>query len=292
MPAKWFLCPDGERIKITECLQQCRMADELPAGRCLLRRTLCLIAEQKLWTGVPSTTQLLKGTREAYLEIKTDYSISPQDSLWRVHGSKGHSALAEYNDNALSEERLHDERCSGAFDYYDAEVQLLCDTKFWGSYRIMRALGLKQIEVKTGEVYKTGPNKGKPKTRKEWVDGGNPDLRNEELQLNDYRMKLEAAGFPVKGMFIEAIARDGGCYIARNRGVEQNGILIPVRRLPDEEVKQFFEGKHKLLMEALKTETVPPKCTTVESWEGRKCQKYCNVRETCQALSTQVKEAV
>lgn len=295
MPAKWFICPDSERTLIADCLNQCRICDQLPAGRCLSIRTLRAIAEQRSWEGKPSTTQLLKGTREVYLEITTDYAIDPQDSLFRVHGSKAHAFLDQFTgDNELGEERLHDEICSGQFDFYDSETQTLYDIKTWGSYRIMRALGLKQVEVPTGEVYKSdckNGKKGQPKTRKEWVEGGEPDLFNEEIQLNDYRMKLEAIGFPVKAMFIEAIARDGGCYIAKNRGVEQNGMLIPIRRLPDETVKQYLENKRMLLMNALESGMIPIPCTRYETWEGKKCEKYCNVRETCRALQI-TKEAV
>lgn len=291
MPAKWFICPDGEQVEIKKCLNNgCRMADKLTAGRCLLRRTLSLIAEQRPWAGTPTTTQLLKGTREAYLEITTDYAINPFDALWRVHGSKGHYALEKYNDNALSEERLYDEVCSGAFDYYDAETQILADTKFWGSYRIMRALGLQQVEVETEEFYKSGAKKGQPKTRKEWVEGGEPELFNEEIQLNDYRMKLEAAGFPVKAMFIEALARDGNTWIASKRGINQNAVIIPVRRLPDEEVRAYLQVKHDALMKALETGVLPPLCNEQETWQGRKCEAYCNVREACKAQEQ--KEAV
>lgn len=265
----------------------------LPAGRCLSIRTLRAIAEQRPWTGVPSTTQLLKGTREAYLEITTDYAINPQDALFRVHGSKAHAFLDQFTDaNELGEERLTDEISSGQFDFYDPETQTLYDTKTWGSYKVNKALGLQQVEVPTGEVYKTGAKKGQPKTRKEWVKGGEPDLFNEEMQMNDYRMKLEAAGFPVKQMFIEALVRDGNTYIASGRGVQQNGILIPVRILPDDEVRHYLQHKRDALLQALETGIVPPICDQRERWAdnpnmmGRKCEKYCNVREACMELLT------
>lgn len=282
MPAKWFQCPDGGNIAITDCLQSCRIADQLPAGRCLSLRTLRLIADQRKWNGIPSTTQLLKGTREAFLEIATDYTINPQDELFRVHGTKAHRILEEYHDNALGEERLTDEISSGQFDFYDPELQALYDTKTWGSYKIMKALGLKQVEVDTGEVYKTGAKKGQPKTRKEWVEGGEPDLFNEEIQLNDYRMKLEAAGFPVKQMFIEAIARDGNTYIAQSRGITQNGVLIPVKILDNDQVKEYLAAK-RLCLEVAIDGIMPNKCNSRESWDGRKCERYCRVKETCQA---------
>jgi hypothetical protein len=287
MPAKWFICPDENKTLITDCLTTCRIADQLPAGRCLSLRTLRLIADQREWTGVPSTTQLLKGTREAYLELVTDYALNPQDELWRVHGSKAHQLLEQYHDNALGEIRLTDEICSGQFDFYDPDDQILYDSKTWGSYKIMKAMGLQQVEVETGEVYKSGEKKGKPKTRKEWVEGGAPDLFNEEIQLNDYRMKLEAAGFPVKAMFIEALCRDGNTWMAAKRGIQQVGVLIPIRRLPDEEVKRYLRIKAMYLNVALHPDCSPnscvvDKCNERENWQGRKCEKYCRVREACQ----------
>lgn len=287
MPARFFICPDGQQIEITDCLAGCRMAGELPAGRCLSLRTLRLIGEQREWTGKPSTTQLLKGTREAYLEITTDYSLNPQDELWRVNGSKVHKLLEQYHDNALGEERLHDEICSGQFDFYDATDEALFDTKNWGSYKIMKALGLQQIEVPTGEVYKTGPKKGQAKTRKKWIEGGEPDLFNEEIQLNDYRMKLEAAGFPVSKMFIEALCRDGNTYMAKQRGVEQAGVLIPIRKLTDREVKNYLWVKALALDAALTLGiTATEKCDARERWAvgdepGRKCLRYCRVSHSC-----------
>lgn len=291
MPAKWFQCVDGNTTLITDCLNSCRITDQLPAGRCLSLRTLRLIGEQREWKGIPSTTQLLKGTREAFLEITTDYTLNPQDELWRVNGTKAHRILEEYHDNALGEERLSDEICSGQFDFYDPDTQILFDLKTWGSYKVMKALGLRQVEVETGEIYKTGAKKGQPKTRKEWVEGGEPDLFNEEIQLNDYRMKLEATGWPVRQLFIEALARDANTYIARNRGVEQAGILIPVRILPDEDVRSYLTAKRNALLNCFNhveegNKHQPPFCNRRERWAegpgpGRKCARYCRVATSC-----------
>jgi hypothetical protein len=287
MPAKWFLCPDGEEIEIKKCLTEgCRIGQSLPAGRCLSVRTLRLIADQRPWTGVPSTTQLLKGTREAYLEITTDYAINPQDALFRVHGTKGHGVLDKYTGmSELGEERLRDEISHGTFDFYDDGV--LYDTKTWGSFKVQKALGMRQAEVATGEVYKTGEKKGRPKTRKEWHPGGRKDRLHTAIQLNDYRMKLEALGFPVKAMIIEALVRDSGLMIANMRGIQQNGILIPINRISDHWIKRYMAAKRKALLTALETKTLPPLCRHSERWQGRKCnEKYCNVNKACAALSS------
>jgi hypothetical protein len=136
--------------------------------------------------------------------------------------------------------------------------------------------------VLTGEVYKTGDKKGRPKTRKEWQEGGVKDRLDWAIQLNDYRMKLEALAFPVRQMAIEALCRDGGTYIAKNRGITFNGALIPINRISDHWIERYMRAKNRALMGALETGQVPPRCSWRETWAGRKCQKYCNVVQECQ----------
>jgi hypothetical protein len=282
MPATRFKCPDGEVIFIPQCLKQCRMEQ-----RCLSRRTLRMVADQRPWNGEPSTTQLLKGTREAYLEItETDYALDPMGELFRVLGSKAHAYLEEFTDNELSEERLRDNIASGQFDFYDPDEKALYDTKTWGSFKVARALGFttERVDIPTGEFYKTGEKKGQPKTKKQTnIVQGKPDMPETEIQLNHYRMMLESAGFPVEKMFVEAIIRDGNTFTAKNRGIDMNGKLIPVRFIPDEDVKAFLGQKRDNLLWALETETMPSPCSPDESWEGRKCKDYCRVAKFCDA---------
>jgi hypothetical protein len=287
MPATMFTCPDGQTVQMDWCLNvECRMG-----RRCLSKRTLRMIAEQRPWTGEPSTTQLLKGTREAYLEItESNYSLDPMGELFRVLGSKAHAFLEEFTDNELTEERLHDDICSGQFDFYDPETCSLVDTKTWGSYKVMKALGYRQETIETGEVFKSGARKGQAKTKKITVKA-EPDMKETEIQLNDYRMKLEAAGFPVKEMFVEAIVRDGGTYMAIGRGVDKNGYLIPVKFMPDDEVREYLKAKRDALLTALETGEMPPPCTDEERWAdkegpGRKCLGFCRVARFCEYGNT------
>ena len=286
MPAEFFTCVDGTNTLITDCLNNCRLSATLPAGRCLSLRTLRAIADQRAWNGTPSTTQLLKGTREAVLEILTDYAIAPDGSLFRVHGSKAHAFLEQYTGgNEYGEERLTDDFSSGMFDYYDSGT--LYDTKTSGSYKVMKVLGLRSVDVETGEAYKSGAKKGQPKTRKEIVDGGVPDRLDWAIQLNDYRMKLQQilpAGERVQQMCIEALVRDGGTYIARERGIERNGYLIPINFISDHWVSRYMRTKAERLQDALTTGIIPQWCNHRETWGGRKCEKYCNVRVACELI--------
>lgn len=279
MPATRFVCLDKNEIDINDCLNKgCRIT--LPGGRCLTVRTLRMIAEQRTWTGKPSTTQLLKGTREAYLELTTDYAIDPQDAIFRIIGSKSHGVLDCYTgENELGEIRLEDDNSTGQFDFYDNG--LLSDTKTSGSYKVMKALGYQQVDVPTGEVYKTGAKKGQPKTRKEWVEGGAKDRLDWAIQMNDYRMKLERCGFPVNQMVIEALCRDGNTYIAQSRGITFNGTLIPINRISDHWISLYMKTKADRLIKALETNKTPGRCNGRENWGGRKCDRYCNVKEAC-----------
>lgn len=275
---KYFQCPGGDIIDISECLS--------PGGcpysnRCLSLPTLRYISTQREWTGVPSTTQLLKGTRKAYLEIvRDDLVMRPLDRMFALLGTKTHSGLEQHTDNMLAEERIFDEMSSGQIDTYDAESKTLYDYKTAGSYAVMKALGIKMVDTPTGEFYKSGAKKDQPKTRKVQVFG-EPDMKDWTLQLNDYRIKLESQGFPVEKMFIEAIVRDGNTIASRSRGVMENAYLIPVPILPDEEVKAYFSAKSVALTNALKNKELPSACSNEECWDGNMCKNFCDVWESC-----------
>ncbi len=280
MPLKWFKCRDGKQIEASQCLKKCRIADKLPGGRCLTVRTLRFIADERVWNGTPSTTQLIKGTREAFLEITENYALDPQSAIFRIIGSRGHAVLDKYvGDNELGEERIKDEISSGQFDFY--ENGQLSDTKTSGSYKVMRAKGIYQVEVPTGEIYKSGAKKGQPKTRKEFREGGRKDRLDWAIQLNDYRMKLESLGFPVTSMVIEVLCRDGGTYIAESRGIFTNGELIQINRISDQWVRRYMNKKYQRLMTALETGKLPPRCSYRETWNRKKCEKYCTVSDKC-----------
>ena len=284
-----FICPDLHECKIEDCLKSCRMADKLSAGRCLSVRSLGAIAEQRVWNGTPSTTQLLNGTREAYLTIKCDYSIDPQDYVYALFGTKVHALLEDYTpDNGLSEERLFDDVSSGAFDFYQDGV--LYDVKTYGSYAVAKTLGLVEKMIPDG-VYKTSKagkyNKGDIKYKKIFVEGGIHKRFNLMVQLNDYRMKLEKCGFNVDKMVCEILVRDGGTYIASSRGVHQKALLVTINKISDHWISAYMKEKARRLQEALATDTLPPPCSPRERWYDKntarsgKCANFCPVRFQC-----------
>ena len=148
VPAKYFRCPDGQEIEIRKCYKKCRMKE-----RCMVLPVLKAVGKTRPWKGKPSVTQLIKDTRQTYLEIVNDYTIDPQKSIASMIGTNSHS-LMEGNcpNNYLSEVRLEDDITSGQFDAYDMTTKTLIDFKFFGAYRIMRAIG-KTLKWKVNGVW-------------------------------------------------------------------------------------------------------------------------------------------
>lgn len=289
MPYSRFICPDLQETQIADCLKECRIKDTLEGGRCLSIRSLMGMAEQREWNGKASTTQLLRGIRESWLVIKHDYAIDPQSKIFAMFGTKMHDVLDGFTpEDGLSEQRLHDEHSSGAFDFYHNEV--LLDLKTYGSYAVAKTLGLQEILVPDGfyKTTKAGKYKaGDPKMKKKYVLGGRRNRLDLAIQLNDYRMKLESAGYPVREMQCEMLVRDGGTYIAMQRGVIFKGCLAVINKISDIWIKRFMKRKSLLLKHFLAENTLPPVCRPRERWynpqngTSLKCASYCDVRFIC-----------
>lgn len=294
MPIIGFICPDGERILFDDCFKECRLKSDLPCERCKALPFLKRASKQKTWNGVPSTTQLLQGTREAWLKITREYFINPDKSVYALLGNHVHSVLDKFGQgDHLTEERLIDDICSGAFDFYDGETQTLYDYKTWGSYKVMKALGISSYETpetdENGNVVlkKSGKNKGEPKMKKVWVNGdiaAKADaLLETSIQMSNYRDKLLSvlpSGYTVKKMAVQAISRDSGLMVSIKRGIEENAPLIPINGISSHWVNKYLNRKKELLLEALEKDYAPP-CRKRETWQGKKCKDYCDVVEHC-----------
>ena len=295
MPAIGFVCPDGLTATLKDCFTECRIKDELPCGRCKALPYLRKAASQREWTGEPSTTQLMTGTREAWLKITRDYYINPDDRAFAILGTSAHGILDRFgHGDHLTEERLRDEICSGAFDFYDGDSETLYDYKTSGSYKIQGALGMgytdePETDPFTEEVLvKTrGKNKGQAKTKRVWnnddIATRGTTLLDFSIQLSNYRDKLKAVlpeGYTVKRLAIQFIARDGGLMVSTKRGIEQKAPLVPVNGISSHWIRKYFARKRELLFKALQDDHSPI-CRHRERWYGRKCQQYCDVREAC-----------
>ncbi len=291
-----FICPDQQKVAITECMEKCRMGE-----RCLTKPTLKAVARQREWNGIPSTTQLLRGTYEAMLMIKANYAENPKESMFKLLGTGVHKGLDDEatEEGTLGESQLQRQvldGVSGLADLLETEngLNILTDYKVSGSFKIAKALGLYFVLRETDEVYKargsiTMPDgtkrdmkPGDKKMEKVWVTNfKNQDCRDWILQLNHYRLMLEAAGRTVHMMRIQAIARDGGTMAAANWGITERVYMIPIPILPDAEVTAYFAAKRDALIAAVEMGDWDTKCSPEETWDSRKCKSFCNVREFC-----------
>jgi len=290
MSLKYFICPSGQKVQIKDCLSKCHKSE----GRCLSLPTLMEIADTRPWTGSPSTTELLNGTRLSFLQITKNYAVSPYERAFALLGTQHHRRLEKIAEkiNALSEERLQGE-VSGILDLLvpdemaSDERYILMDYKTSGSFKVAKALGLvrRKVPDPSGEVYKTSGKWGKAGDTKMVTiyepDESVVDMWDWELQVNNYRLMVQACGFPVSKMVIQATVRDGGTMVAQNRGIVENIYLIPVQRLADSYVQDYFSTKRVALLSALETGRMPAKCNSKENWDGKRCEGFCPVKEFC-----------
>lgn len=282
MPATKFVCPNGQEVAIETCLENCPNKT-----RCMFLPTLRAIAkssDRKL--DEPTVTELLVGCREIYLKKTSDYAVNPQQTLYALYGQAIHTINEGHTDgDILAEIRLHNDTTSGKFDMYgkilDEDEGVLGDLKVTSSYKIMKALGYYKKSVPTGEVYKTGPKKGQPKFRQELFKDGVKHVLEWAIQLNYYRMLLEAEGFTVNRMYIQAMCRDTNLRIAAERGIDQTVYVIPINKISDRWMVRYFSFKSRKLKNALKAKELPPVCSDKERWHDRKCLDYCDVGSIC-----------
>ena len=282
MSATKFICPDGEHININDCLQACPYSQ-----RCMFLPTLRAVAnslDRKI--DEPTVTELIAGTRETFLKKTTDYAVDPASVLYALQGQAIHSINERHTQgNILSEERLKDDITSGQFDLFgkilDNNDGVLGDLKVTSSFKLMKALGIYKQKVATGEFYKSGLKKSLPKFRSELRFDGVRDLLDWAIQLNYYRMLLEHAGFSVHRMFIQALCRDSGLRIAQERGISKPIYIIPINKISDHWLNLYFQHKAKLLREAIRSNILPPVCSSRERWGDKKCLGYCAARQNC-----------
>ena len=292
MPATKFICPNGKRVRIGECLRSCEK-------RCMFLPTLRAVADSlDRNIAEPTVTEQIAGVRETYLKKTSTYAVDPASILYALHGQAIHSINEQQTQGAiLSEERLKDDITSGQFDLFgkilDGDDGVLGDLKVTSSFKLMKALGIYKVKVDTGEVYKSGLKKGQPKFKTELRFDGVRDLLDWAIQLNYYRLLLERAGFKISRMYIQAICRDASLRIAAERGIDKPVYIIPINKISDHWLTRYFQHKAKLLREAMATKTLPPVCSFRERWGNRKCLDYCAARENCpyaQRLQSQNKE--
>jgi hypothetical protein len=276
MPLTKFICPDDKEVFISQCMTQCRMQ-----SRCAPLPYLRACADAREWTGKPSVTQLIRGTRESYLLIKGEYAVRPSNEAFALFGTGVHKALESYpGEDSISEHdtsiELNGITITGTADYVQKEGEFysLWDYKTSGAFKVKKALGLKSRKEKlmNGETRVITETVPEDVDMDDWVK-----------QLNMYRIMIERENpdISVSHQYIFSIVRDGGLQATRNYGIEDNIYTIPVPIVDDEKILDYFSMKAKALMSFLERDELPPVCTYEECWGGRKCAKYCNVYNLC-----------
>ena len=275
MPLKGFKYPDGERISLDDVKE--RNVDIERMGMAL--PTLLYMSEQRENDRPPSTTELISGSCQAYLQRTEDYYINPQGNAFSLAGTIHHNKLEDSaSSGMMAELSLEYKGITGIVDLYDNKSKTLIDYKNTGSYKASQILGLQSTqEEHPTEVYKRGPKIIKVFYR----DPVTADFGDWGWQINFYRLMLEKNGYEVNNMYLQMTIRDGGVHAAKSRGVYNNIYLVEVPYINDDVLRKKFLDKRDILISSLESKTVPTMCTPEETWDGRKCERYCPVREVC-----------
>ncbi len=254
---KYFICPDGQKRAITECLEKCPR----PSGRRLSLPTLYELGNNRPWNGKTSTTMLLNPTRQEYLKITKDYAIIPQERAFALLGSRHHYRLdimAKKIAELQSEKKAENVINTGTLDLLEPDELnegkwKLIDYKTWGAFSVVKIL-----------------------------DKDSYERYSASLQLNDYRIMVEPLGFEVSRMLWQITVRDGGTKTFREHKLDNKMPMVEADLIDNDAVLDYFYQKNKALMDALAKQELPPLCSFDERWHGRRCAgNLCEVHMFC-----------
>lgn len=240
--------------------------------------------EERAWTGLPSVTMLAHGERETWLKITEPYTLDLDTTAWMIFGTAGHYILDDGSEN--NEVKLSNEFVYGTTDCISGNR--LWDFKFTGSYKAAKALGItkvaEEIKDENGNVilYKTGEKAGQVKTRQVVSQGTQSDIDEWIMQLNCYKYLYEQTDDPITELAIFMIVRDAGTMEAKNRGIMRPFYKVSIPILETEVVRNYIESRSKAIQKYFISNTLPPLCDKIYTWDGRKCcSEYCAVYNNC-----------
>lgn len=287
---KWFKVKKGEDWVFYDVKDVFagKHLDDLPFPMSYLK----MIADERPWTGKPHVTDLINGPRLTYLKSVADYAVDPDDGSFRVMGIQAHKKLDGIGDT--SEILLEDDDVIGRTDLLEENgngTYTLTDYKISGSYKVAKALGIykKSVEVldKDGKpvIYKSGEKEGQVRTRQQiFFDPAKADTKDWSRQLNVYKYLIEKQlDIVVTKLQIFIIVRDGNTVNSSNNGVDRQTYLVPIKIYPADKVQEWIKKRSEELMAAFTTHN-PRECDAEESWEGRRCKDFCEVRSVCEAM--------
>ena len=82
-------------------------------------------------------------------------------------------------------------------------------------------------------------------------------------------------------MKLQMNVRDAGTFSAKGRGVTKNIYYVDIPFVDNDIIIPYFLEKRDRLLRHLEENSTPPKCTIEETWGGKKCESYCEVRHLC-----------
>ena len=268
MPLVGFICPDGKTVDIDKELSacvKCRLGD-----RCHSLTYLASAAQDRVWSGKPSTTMLLpeNGLRYEYLKIKYPYYIKPEDRAFAILGSWSHYKLDLWAKKfgLTSEFLFKNQDISGILDRLEPspidDTFWLYDNKTFGSFAIERA--------------------------------ENGEKENLIYQLNNYRIKAESSSelsillksnIKISRMIAEVIVRDGGIakwdFHKKESYYPPRTAKIEVPFMDDSEINDYFTNRGNELLNYVENDILPPMCNAKESWSNKRCKKFCELWQWC-----------
>lgn len=319
MPSVGFICEDGGEITKDMCYQTCRLGSRcmtLPMLRIAgQEREVGEFDEDGKWTGRLSVTQLGNGLLYNYLRITELYSVSPFEKIYALMGTKHHGQLETATRfGEFSEVKFDHPLFPGTADLLTEDPDfpgkyILTDNKLYGSYHMEKFLGLQYREVESEtEVYQTSGTtrggrkyrKGQPKiVREYYFDFDEADISDETWQLNSYRVglrdgKIESYRLPngnrvkwdyphgieVSKMYVCATIRDWGAMV-RAKGFPRPVEMVEIPFIDDDWVTERAELTQHQTRYHIENNIMPDKCSDEETWQGRRCQSYCELRYIC-----------
>lgn len=261
-----FVCPDGEKVSFEECFAACRMGE-----RCVPLPYLAGMRMERKLDGF-SVTELAQPAVQMALKMTRKYHEAPEDLTFAFRSTAKHFVLQVRGEaNSLVEERVAVlDGVSGQPDLYD-EREGVTDFKSWAWYKVRKALEQKEAHGGLAPVFADGT-----------LDFGQ-DFQPEVFQLNCYRLGMERLGFSVPAMQLWVLVRDFG-WMTKKQGSERQWYRIPVLPVEDAVLEATLRLRKAQLEEALRlarTSELTEPCPKEETWDGKRCEAWCAVREHC-----------
>lgn len=219
---------------------------------------------------VLSATTLIGPPQIRQLERRHDTYVQPMDGIWATYGTVMHGILEDYGierdsiDHFASGDVLTEMKMT-----YDFEGQKIAGT----ADRFTVSSGL-------GEDWKVTSAYGIKQMLNDGVKAAKPEYW---LQANIYKYLLKKVhDLDATEWNLILIARD---YNARQHANFRPIEIVPVEMMPMDHIETYIRQRivfHQAA--ALCDDDGLPNCTTAETWEGRRCAKYCSVAQFCHQL--------